>query len=144
MYSQDNPILQLYKQPLHKEIIKNPTFERTEVNRSCGDSITLFVSLDSSTQRVSQVSFQGDGCSLSLSSAELLCRLVSGKTESEAASLAHSFLDFLKSDPSVPMPNHLPREFGYYNDLRSFPMRQKCAAMAWEILVSVFSSESDP
>jgi nitrogen fixation NifU-like protein len=175
MYSQDNPILQLYKQPLFRRTLDNPTFERTEVNRSCGDSITLYVSIDSSDHTehtdqltnshpgqsvaktktdvplnklyqnsiVTQVSFQGEGCSLSLSSAELLCRLVSGKTGFEAVSLARSFLDFLKTDPSVHMPDHIPVEFGFYNELRSYPMRQKCASMAWEILISMFASASD-
>lgn len=185
MYSQENPIVQLYKEPLYKKIQENSDIKRTEVNRSCGDSVTLYLSFDSTQANgspeqfnnlapidvsnnlsnswskeligskklndwdsdsdsqgyhvISQVSFQGEGCSLSLSSAELMCRLVHGKTQAEAVFLARGFLHFLKSNPEEPLRDGMPQEFAYYNDLRSYPMRQKCAAMAWEILLSVMT-----
>jgi len=126
-------LMEMYRNPRYRGVLEDYNRSSTEINRSCGDSVTLYLRVNSQGI-VEELQFAGEGCSLSQSSAELACRLARGLTCAQVVSLSQSYIRFLLAEPDQPVESNLPQEFSYYNDLRRYPMRQKCALMAWEIL----------
>ena len=126
-------LIEMYRNPLFRGTPEGCNRSSTEVNRSCGDSVSLHLRV-SPEGVLEELGFGGEGCSLSQSSAELVCRLGKGLDCDQAVQLSRSFIDFLSSDSDEPITPNLPPEFLYYDDLRKYPMRQGCALMAWEIL----------
>lgn len=133
-----NPIMDLYRNPRHRQVLESPQWQRSEVDRSCGDQVHLALKFNE-VGEVSEAGFHGEGCSLCLSSAELACRLILGKTTPDVLELARSFEAYLARDFESPGIPGMPAEFEWYSDLRRFPMRQKCALMVWSLLQDLSS-----
>ena len=76
-------ILDLYKNPLNKGIIENPSFSSKCYNPLCGDEIEIQVKLDEDNI-IENVKFLGKGCAISQASASLLTEEIKGKTLEEA------------------------------------------------------------
>jgi nitrogen fixation NifU-like protein len=85
--------------------------------------------------RVSAVTFEGVGCSISQASASMLTEVLTNTSAQDAAELARSFRAWMQgADPD--------RDFGDLEALagvRSFPMRVKCATLAWNTLLDALS-----
>jgi len=106
-------------------------------NPLCGDALTLWVKLDG--DRVAEATFQGSGCAISRASASLMTEAVKGKTRSEAEELFTTFHDLVtgklnvEADPSAKQRLGSLRALG---GVSRFPIRVKCASMAWHALKS--------
>lgn len=86
-------ILELYKHPHNKREMTDATLSGVGVNVSCGDKINFYIKLDLPTgqagdDRVSGVSFTGDGCAISIASVSMLTDKVKNKTLDELRALA--------------------------------------------------------
>jgi nitrogen fixation NifU-like protein len=100
-------------------------------NPLCGDKLTLYVRLDGN--RISDVSFNGTGCAISVASASLLTESVKGKTVAEAVALfakMHGLLTRDDTDVDVASLGKL----GALSGVREFPARVKCASLCWHTL----------
>ena len=100
-------------------------------NPLCGDKLTLYVRLDGN--RISDVSFNGAGCAISVASASLLTESVKGKTVPEAEALfakMHGLLTRDDTDVDVASLGKL----GALSGVREFPARVKCASLCWHTL----------
>jgi nitrogen fixation NifU-like protein len=100
-------------------------------NPLCGDKLTLYVRLDGN--RISDVSFNGSGCAISVASASLLTETVKGKTVPEAESLfakMHELLTRENAEVDVASLGKL----GALSGVREFPARVKCASLCWHTL----------
>ncbi len=108
-----------------------PPARRAEgFNPLCGDRLTLYLDLDGDTIR--DVSFLGSGCAISKASASLMTEALKGKTVSEAERLFDRFHDMVTSSTET-----APADLGKLSVLagvREFPMRVKCASLAWHTL----------
>jgi nitrogen fixation NifU-like protein len=103
-------------------------------NPLCGDQLTLFVKFDG--DRVADIGFQtppGVGCAISKASASLMTVAVKGKTRDEAEQIFVRFRDLVtgKLDPSEVESLGSLRALG---GVSRFPMRVKCASLAWHAL----------
>jgi nitrogen fixation protein NifU and related proteins len=110
-------------------------------NPLCGDRLALFVKLDG--DRISDVSFQGSGCAISVASASLLTESVKGRTVAEAERLFGRMHDLLTRDETVADP----AEFGKLaalSGVRAFPARVKCASLCWHTLDAALHREAQP
>jgi nitrogen fixation protein NifU and related proteins len=110
-------------------------------NPLCGDRLTLFVKLDG--DRISDVSFQGSGCAISVASASLLTESVKGRTVPEAERLFSRMHDLLTKDDTAADP----AEFGKLaalSGVREFPARVKCASLCWHTLDAALHREAEP
>ena len=110
-------------------------------NPLCGDRLTLFVKLDG--DRISDVSFQGSGCAISVASASLLTESVKGRTVSEAERLFGRMHDLLTKDDTAADP----AEFGKLaalSGVREFPARVKCASLCWHTLDAALHRATGP
>jgi nitrogen fixation NifU-like protein len=100
-------------------------------NPLCGDKLTLYVRLDG--DRISDVSFNGSGCAISVASASLLTETVKGKTVPQAESLFAKMHDLLTRENAEVDVASLGK-LGALSGVREFPARVKCASLCWHTL----------
>lgn len=109
-------------------------------NPLCGDRITLWLKLDG--DRVSDVSFQGEGCAISRASASLMTAAVKGKTVAEAEALFTRFRDLVTGRLDPAEAKGSLGSLVALGGVARFPLRVKCASMAWHALHAALEGES--
>ena len=122
-------ILDHYKNPQHKKL--SPTFDAQvhHINPSCGDEITLNVTLSGET--VASVSWDGVGCSISQASVSILSDLVLGKTLSQAQEISDSFMTLMQSKGTQTGDENLLEDAVALAGVSQYPARIKCALLGW-------------
>ena len=88
-------ILDHYKHPLNKSLSPTFTAQVHHINPSCGDEITLNVNIADGI--VTNVSWDGVGCSISQASTSIASDLMTGKNLKEALKIVESFSDLMSS-----------------------------------------------
>ena len=124
-------ILEHYKKPKHKG--KTDPIDRYQKghNPSCGDTIELTLQLDASSERVTDVKFEGEGCAIALASVDLMAGAVVGKTIDEALALVSIFQAMMKGETEFPQEQ---RKLNVMKGVAQFPVRIKCANLGWHTL----------
>ena len=122
-------ILDHYKNPQHKKL--SPTFDAQvhHINPSCGDEITLNVTLSGET--VASVSWDGVGCSISQASVSILSDLVLGKTLAQAQEISDSFITLMQSKGTQTGDENLLEDAVALAGVSQYPARIKCALLGW-------------
>jgi nitrogen fixation NifU-like protein len=112
-------------------------------NPLCGDQLRLYIKMDG--DRVEQIRFQGSGCAISTASASLMTEIVSGKTLEEVEELYERFHELLTGDPSV-VAEAGPElgKLAVFSGVREFPVRVKCATLAWHTLQAALQDQQQP
>jgi nitrogen fixation NifU-like protein len=111
-------------------------------NPLCGDRTTVFLKLDG--ERVSEVRFVGKGCSISTASASMMTESVKGKTRREAEQLFQSFHGLVTAAPAPPGAAPELGKLAAFSGVSEFPMRVKCATLAWHTLKAAFEAARAP
>ena len=114
-------------------------------NPLCGDALTLWVKLDG--DRVADVSFHGSGCAISKASASLMTDAVKGKSREEAEALFERFHALVtgKLNPDTdPVAKQSLGSLRALGGVARFPIRVKCASLAWHALRSALRGEQGP
>jgi nitrogen fixation protein NifU and related proteins len=101
-------------------------------NPLCGDRLEVFAELDEGVLR--DVGFQGSGCAISRASASLMTEAVKGKTLAEVERLFENFHRVVTSDARAPVDVSALGKLEVLAGVREFPMRVKCATLAWHTL----------
>lgn len=107
-------------------------------NPLCGDALTLWVKMDGDT--VADVSFKGQGCAISKASASLMTTAVKGKSRADAERLFDRFHKLVMGQ----LPETEQSDLGSLRALggvSKFPLRVKCASLAWHALHSALEGE---
>ena len=123
-------ILDHYKAPRNKRPMPESQLSCTRNNPLCGDEITVFAHVEDGT--IADVSFQGQGCSISQSSASMLTEAVKGRPVEDAKALAADFRGMMAGEVEP-----TEEEFGDLVALKGvvkYPIRIKCAVLAWDVL----------
>ncbi|MGH9869107.1 MAG: Fe-S cluster assembly sulfur transfer protein SufU [Candidatus Polarisedimenticolia bacterium] len=99
-------------------------------NPLCGDKVTVYV--DMRDGRLHEVAFEGSGCAISKASASMMTEALKGRTEAEARALFETFHQLVTGEarPSEASLGKLV----VFSGVRGFPMRVKCASLAWHTL----------
>src|SRR5258705_5173347 len=109
-------------------------------NPLCGDELTLWLKLDGN--RVSDISFKGTGCAVSKSSASLMTSTVKGKTVDETMTLFDRFRDMITG--KLPEADRASMgSLAALGGVSRFPIRVKCASLAWHALKSALEDGGD-
>ncbi len=111
-------------------------------NPLCGDRVTVYLALEG--ERVRDVRFEGSGCSISTASASLMTEALRGKTRAEAQALFERFHDLLTA-PDVPPEADAPAlgKLAVMSGVREFPLRVKCATLAWHTLRAALDGRTE-
>jgi nitrogen fixation NifU-like protein len=106
-------------------------------NPLCGDQVSVWVRLEG--DRVADVSFQGAGCAISRASASIMTDAVKGKTRAEAEVLFDRFHRLVTGGlPSA--ESETLGKLAVFSGVSEFPVRVKCASLAWHTLKSALGS----
>lgn len=108
-------------------------------NPLCGDQVTVYLKLEG--DRISDVSFQGNGCAISKSSASIMTDILKGKTRQEVGPLFERFHD-LVTNPDAVKPD-VTDKLAVFSGVAEFPTRVKCASLAWHTLRSALEGKKD-
>ena len=80
--------------PIHKHILPRAGLSHRGINPSCGDDITLQLTIKDGV--IAEGAYVGDGCAISQASADMMLDLIIGRTPEEALHLADIFLRMIK------------------------------------------------
>ena len=131
-------ILDHGKNPRNKGKCEGYTNDAKAHNPLCGDKIHIFLKLNNETL-VEDLSFEGEGCAISLASASILTELTKGKDLSFIKKVSEDFLSMIKNKSKITL-NSLTEDqvttIKSLSGVQEFPMRVKCATMAWHTLLS--------
>lgn len=122
-------ILDHYKNPQHKKL--SPTYDAQvhHINPSCGDEITLNVTL--AGDKVQDVSWDGVGCSISQASVSILSELMLGKTLAQATEISDSFMSLMQSKGTDAGDENVLEDAVALAGVSQYPARIKCALLGW-------------
>ena len=122
-------ILDHYKRPHHKGLRDPFDAEVHHVNPTCGDEVTMRVKLDGDV--VSDVSYDGQGCSISQASTSVMTDLVIGRTVPEAMALSEEFLRLMQSKGQLEPDEDVLEDAVAFAGVSRYPARVKCALLSW-------------
>ncbi|SES16796.1 Fe-S cluster assembly sulfur transfer protein SufU [Psychrobacillus sp. OK032] len=130
-------IMDHYKNPRNKGSIEDGALTIDMNNPTCGDRIHLTLQVEDGV--VQNAKFDGEGCSISMSSASMMTQAVKGKKIDEALQLSHIFSDMMlgkEYDDSIDLG-----DIEALNGVAKFPARIKCATLAWKAMEKGVSEE---
>jgi len=122
-------ILDHYKHPRGKGLRDPYAVEVHHVNPTCGDEITLRVVLDGDT--VSDVSYDGQGCSISQASASVLFEQLVGQNLDDDLATSEAFLELMQGRGQVEPDEDVLGDAVAFAGVAKYPARVKCALLAW-------------
>ena len=123
---------------------KNFTSDPKGHNPLCGDKVHIYAQLDKD-KKILDLSFEGEGCAISLASASILTDILKGKNFSLASGIIDNFLDLIKKNKLLTLnslDDSQKTTLMSLSGVKDFPMRVKCATMAWHT-VSLILGKND-
>ena len=139
-------ILDHYRNPRNRAPIDQVDAHAEGTNPLCGDEVTIDLHYEG--DRVSELSVRGQGCSISQSSASMMSRAIRGKTVSEIRELTVRFKAMMSieeaTDPGLDpdRPGAVLGDLEALQGVRRFPVRIKCADLAWTTLAEALDSSA--
>ena len=138
-------ILEHGKSPRNLGKCEGYNYNAKGYNPLCGDQIHVYLKLDNE-KKVEGLTFEGDGCAISLASASIMTELVKGKSFEEAKEIMNAFLDMIKNTSEI-QTNHLDEDqktkLMSLSGVKQFPMRVKCATLSWHTLISAMEDKKE-
>ena len=122
-------ILDHYKHPRGKGLREPYEVEVHHVNPTCGDEITLRVELEG--DQVVDVSYDGQGCSISQASASMLFEQLVGQTVTDDLATSEKFLELMQGRGQVEPDEDVLGDAIAFAGVAKYPARVKCALLAW-------------
>jgi len=117
------------KHPRHFGLHGGATVESHQLNPTCGDEVTLELTLDGDT--ITDAAWTGRGCMVSQSSASILAEQLPGLTAAEAGERIESFRASMRSRGEIPVDEDLLGDAVALEGAAKFVARVKCAMLAW-------------
>ena len=124
-------ILDHYKHPHHRGLREPYGAEVYHVNPICGDEVTLRVALSDDGDRVADVSYDGQGCSISQASTSVMTDLVVGHTVEEAFTTMDAFVELMQGKGKVEPDEDVLEDGVAFAGVAKYPARVKCALLGW-------------
>ncbi len=122
-------ILDHYRRPHHKGLREPYDVEVHHVNPTCGDEVTLRVAVAGGV--VTDVSYDGQGCSISQASTSVMTDLVIGKGVDEALATSEAFLHLMQGRGTVEPDEDVLEDGVAFAGVSRYPARVKCALLGW-------------
>ena len=130
-------ILDHYKKPRNAGRLEQPTCSAAGDNPLCGDKIS--VTVKKAGDRIEDIRWKGAGCAISTASASLMSEAVKGRSMTEFESLFTRFHDMVTGKGNSDGLDKLE----VFSGVSEFPVRVKCASLAWHTLKAALEGKSD-
>ena len=138
-------ILEHGKSPRNLGKCEGYSHEAKGYNPLCGDKVHVYLKLDNG-KKVEDLTFEGDGCAISLASTSIMTELVKGKSFDEVKEIMNAFLDMITNTSKI-QSNHLDEDqktkLMSLSGVKQFPMRVKCATLSWHTLNSAIEGKKE-
>jgi len=137
-------ILDHYRNPRNKGHLESPDATAQGVNPLCGDEIELELNLEDGV--VTGIAIEGQGCSISQSSASMMTEAIKGKSRTEIEELVKRFRTMMSldegDDPGLDpeRPGSVLGDIEALQGVRQYPVRIKCASLGWNTLIEALDS----
>lgn len=125
--------------PPHKGPLEGHTHYDEGINPSCGDEVELFLKIKSDV--IEDVNFDGVGCTICMASASMLTQMLRGKSVEDATKIQQAFKSWITVREPEPSPVDL-EDLEALGGVRNYPVRLKCALLAWETFVGAMKKQS--
>lgn len=130
-------ILDHNKRPRNFRAIEGPTHHAEGYNPLCGDRLKLYVNVEG--DRIVDVAFEGSGCAISKASASLMTDALKGRTVADARAMFERFHRMVTTPPDQTVEDL--GKLSVLAGVREFPVRVKCASLAWHTLKAALARE---
>jgi nitrogen fixation NifU-like protein len=124
-------ILDHGRRPRNFKVLEEANCSANGHNPLCGDKLQLRLRCDG--ERIVDVGFQGAGCAICMASASTMSEAIKGQTRDDAQVMFRHFIG-LVVDGKPGEADALPAKLGAFSGVSEFPMRVKCATLAWHTL----------
>ena len=114
-------------------------------NPLCGDKVHVFLKVDENN-KISDIAFEGSGCAISMASASIMTDLMKEKKEIEVNELVNDFLEMIKKNPELKskiLEDNEKTKLMSLSGVKKYPMRVKCATMAWHTLSAAMKNSNE-
>ena len=138
-------ILEHGKSPRNLGKCEGYNCEAKGYNPLCGDKVHVYLKLDTE-KKIQGLTFEGEGCAISLASASIMTELVKGRSFDETNEIKNSFLNMIKNTSEI-QSNYLDEDqktkLMSLSGVKQFPMRVKCATLSWHTLNSAMEKKEE-
>jgi nitrogen fixation protein NifU and related proteins len=122
--------------------VPDPVNRKAEgYNPLCGDKITVFLYVEGDT--IKDLGFQGTGCAISKASASMMTDALKGKTLAEADTFFNRFHAMVTAPANADVKSDDLGKLAVLSGVREYPMRVKCASLAWHTMKAAMHAEQD-
>ena len=114
-------------------------------NPLCGDKVHVYLKLDEN-KKIEEVSFEGQGCAISMASASIMTDLLKGKEEKEVKEIVTDFLEMIKEKDEIKtnlLKDDEKTKLMCLSGVKQYPMRVKCATLSWHTLTSAIDKSQN-
>ena len=114
-------------------------------NPLCGDKVHVYLKLNEN-KKVEDISFEGQGCAISMASASIMTDLVKGKEENEVKEIVSDFLKMIKEKDKIKtnlLNDDEKTKLMCLSGVKQYPMRVKCATLSWHTLTSAIDKSQN-
>ena len=136
-------ILEHGKSPRNFGKCEKYTHQAKGYNPLCGDQVQVYLKLNNE-KKVENLSFEGSGCAISIASTSIMTELVKGKSLESTQKIINDFLHMIKNTSNI-KSNDLDEDqkmkIMSLSGVKQYPMRVKCATLAWHTLVSAMGGD---
>ena len=136
-------ILEHGKSPRNFGKCEDYTHEAKGHNPLCGDKVQVYLKLNKD-KKIEKLTFEGSGCAISIASTSIMTELVKGKSPETTKKIVNSFLNMIKNADEIKsedLDNDQITKIMSLSGVKQYPMRVKCATLAWHTLVSAMGGD---
>ena len=138
-------ILDHGKNPHNLKKIENFNKDAKGHNPLCGDKVHIFLKLNDN-KKLEDISFEGQGCAISMASASIMTDLLKGKEEKEVKEIVTDFLEMIKEKDEIKtnlLKDDEKTKLMCLSGVKQYPMRVKCATLSWHTLTSAIDKSQN-
>jgi nitrogen fixation protein NifU and related proteins len=136
-------ILDHYKNPQNRGLREPYDAESFQVNPTCGDEVTLRVTLSDDGEQVADISYDGQGCSISQASTSVLTEQVIGRSVGDALKTVAAFTEMISSRGTVEGDEEVIGDGIAFAGVAKYPARVKCALLGWMAFKDALAQASE-
>ena len=114
-------------------------------NPLCGDKVHVYLKLNEN-KKLEDISFEGQGCAISMASASIMTDLLKGKEEKDVKEIVYDFLEMIKEKDEIKtklLKEDEKTKLMCLSGVKQYPMRVKCATLSWHTLTSAIDKSQN-
>lgn len=135
-------ILDHGRKPRNFRVLEGAVRRADGHNPLCGDKVTVYLKVSGGV--VTEVTFQGSGCAISTASTSIMTDAVRGRTLAEVEAIFGRFHDLVTGKPVTEEEAEELGKLSAFSGVSEFPMRVKCATLAWHTLRAALAGADAP